>query len=197
MHYTGTDFWRAEAAVSPDHQKFLLVTMDVTGNAYFTIYSLATINKALDKVASLKDGNNYVNMENVPYLESFRYPNLDSIINSFQGFDLDNSGNIYISSQLKPDYNPGDKTWTTHHKQIVKIPKAYRTKPEQWTSVNLSDWGKLDIKGEHSEVEGIQVIGENHVYLTVAYHKYVVDKSDPSKSGVKTVENVLYELSWK
>ena len=158
--YPGENFVRAEAAVSPNHQKFLLATIDNSGNGYFTIYSLNVINKALDQVASLSDGNNYVNMGNIAYLESFYYPNLSSLINSYQGFDMDDYGNIYISSQLAPKYK--NKKWTTHHKQIIKIPANKRSFADQWISVNLSDWGKIDHKGCHSEVESLQVIGEDH-----------------------------------
>lgn len=186
--YSGKNFGRAEAAVSPNHQKFLLVTIDTLGNGYFTIYSLSTINKALDQVASLSDGNNYVNMGNIAYLESFYYPNLSSLINSYQGFDMDDYGNIYISSQLAPKYK--NKKWTTHHKQIIKIPANKRSFADQWISVNLSDWGKIDHKGCHSEVESLQVIGEDHVYLTVAYHA-LDSNGDPY-----TKYNNLYEISW-
>ncbi|GHV98367.1 bacteriocin [Lactobacillus nasalidis] len=188
--YSGKEFGRAEAAVSPNHQKFLLVTVDTSGNGYFTIYSLSTINKALDQVASRSDGKNYVNMENVAYLESFYYPNLSGIINSYQGFDMDNYGNIYISSQKAPEYDSDKKKWATHHKQIIKIPANKRSFADQWISVNLSDWGKIDKSGYHSEVEGLQVIGENHVYLTVAYHAL----NSEGKSVTKF--NELYEISW-
>ncbi len=186
--YPGTNFVRAEATVSPNHQKFLLATIDASGNGYFTIYSLSTINKALDQVASLSNGDNYVNMGNIACLESFYYPNLSSLINSYQGFDMDDYGNIYISSQLAPKYK--DKKWTTHHKQIIKIPASKRSFADQWISVNLSDWGKIDHKGYHSEVEGLQVIGEDHVYLTVAYHA-LDSNGDPC-----TAYNNLYEISW-
>lgn len=193
--YPGENFVRAEAAVSPNHQKFLLATIDNSGNGYFTIYSLSTINKALDQVASLSNGDNYVNMGNITYLESFYYPNLSSLINSYQGFDMDDYGNIYISSQLAPDYNYKEDTWTPHHKQIIKIPANKRSFADQWISVNLSDWGKIDHKGYHSEVEGLQVIGEDHVYLTVAYHyKHYSKKKKHYVSATKY--NNLYEISW-
>ncbi|GHN57115.1 bacteriocin [Lactobacillus delbrueckii] len=195
--YPGENFVRAEAAVSPNHQKFLLATIDNSGNGYFTIYSLSVINKALDQVASLSNGDNYVNMGNIAYLESFYYPNLSSLINSYQGFDMDDYGNIYISSQKAPDINSDTGEFTPHHKQIIKIPANKRSFADQWISVNLSDWGKIDHKGYHSEVEGFQVIDEDHVYLTVAYHdkeKYKKDGKTLYKSVTKY--NNLYEISW-
>lgn len=195
--YPGENFVRAEAAVSPNHQKFLLATIDNSGNGYFTIYSLSVINKALDQVASLSNGDNYVNMGNIAYLESFYYPNLSSLINSYQGFDMDDYGNIYISSQKAPDINSDTGEFTPHHKQIIKIPANKRSFADQWISVNLSYWGKIDHKGYHSEVEGFQVIDEDHVYLTVAYHdkgKYKKDGKTLYKSVTKY--NNLYEISW-
>lgn len=195
--YPGENFVRAEAAVSPNHQKFLLATIDNSGNGYFTIYSLSVINKPLDQVASLSNGDNYVNMGNIAYLESFYYPNLSSLINSYQGFDMDDYGNIYISSQKAPDINSDTGEFTPHHKQIIKIPANKRYFADQWISVNLSDWGKIDNTGYHSEVEGLQVIDEDHVYLTVAYHdkgKYKKDGKTLYKSVTKY--NNLYEISW-
>nr|WP_310591880.1 helveticin J family class III bacteriocin [Lactobacillus amylovorus] len=59
----------------------------------------------------------------------------------------------------------------------------------QWENVNLSAFRGLDISGEHTEVESIQIIDENHGYLTVAYHANVGGKN-------KTVSNKIYEISW-
>ncbi|WP_217271859.1 helveticin J family class III bacteriocin, partial [Lactobacillus helveticus] len=69
----------------------------------------------------------------------------DNIINSIQGFDLDNNGNIYISSQHYPSLKNGH--WSVHHKQIVKIPYYAQSEDaeSQWSSVNLSAFGGLDI----------------------------------------------------
>ena len=58
-----------------------------------------------------------------------------------------------------------------------------------WFAVNLSKWKKIDIAGKHSEVEGIQIIDEDHAYVTVAYHALVKGKNT-------TVLNVIYELNW-
>ena len=58
-----------------------------------------------------------------------------------------------------------------------------------WESVNLSAFGGLDISKKHSEVESIQILSENHCYLTVAYHSKLDGKN-------KTTLNRIYELSW-
>lgn len=110
-----------------------------------------------------------------------------SVLNSVQGYDLDNSGNIYITSQKSPSLSNG--SWSYYHKEIVKIPFYARNDQSQWENVNLSAFGGLDISGEHSEVESIQIIDENHGYLTVAYHANVNSKN-------KTVSNKVYELAW-
>ncbi|MCT0192911.1 bacteriocin [Lactobacillus helveticus] len=52
-----------------------------------------------------------------------------------------------------------------------------------------SSFGGLDIPGEHTEVESIQIVEENHGYLTVAYHANVGGKN-------KIISNKIYELSW-
>ncbi|WP_428993376.1 hypothetical protein [Lactobacillus helveticus] len=58
--------------------------------------------------------------------------------------------------------------------------------------INLTDnAGPINIYGQgmHTELEGIQILNENHGYLTVAYHKTVNGKN-------KTVSNKIYEVSW-
>lgn len=185
--FGGDSMTHAEAAVSPDYTKLLIATIENGETGHFTIYNLDEINRSLDNA-----GKGYVSLEGFPYQDSFTVSNLygegqDNIINSIQGFDLDNDGNIYISSQLHPSLNGG--SWTTHHKQIFKIPYYAHYDQSQWSAVNLSAFKGLDISGHHSEVESIQIIGENHGYLTVAYHANVYGEN-------KTVLNRIYELSW-
>ncbi|BDR59969.1 helveticin J family class III bacteriocin [Lactobacillus xylocopicola] len=95
--FTGKDLFRSEAAVSPDYTKFLLATIDTTGNGYFFLYNLATINRELNQA-----GNSDVNIGNISCLGYFAIPNITnrySGIGSIQGYDLDDRNNIYISSQ--------------------------------------------------------------------------------------------------
>ena len=188
--FSGNAMTHAEAAVSPDYTKFLIATIENDEIGHFTIYDLDTINNALDNA-----GTDFVSLDGFPYQNSFTISNLygdgqDNIVNSIQGYDLDNSGNIYISSQLHPTLK-SNGSWTVHHKQIVKIPYYAQSEysESQWSSVNLSAFGGLDISGEHSEVESIQIIDENHCYLTVAYHANVYGKN-------KTISNKIYELAW-
>ncbi|MBP2058939.1 hypothetical protein J2Z60_002130 [Lactobacillus colini] len=191
--FSGDSMTHAEAAVSPDYTKFLIATVESGRIGHFTIYDLDTINNALDNA-----GIGYVSLENFPYIDSFTISNLyggsndDVVLNSIQGFDIDNSGNIYISSQLSPKYDSKSKKWSVHHKQIVKIPFYARNEAaedSQWQTVNLSKLKIVDLTGKHSEVESIQIIGENHCYLTVAYHQLVSNVN-------KTVLNNIYELTW-
>lgn len=179
----------AEAAVSPNYKKFLIATIENNRIGHFTIYDLDKINQALDKSGKYKD----VSLDGFEYEDSFTINNLygnaeDAVVNSIQGYDLDNDGNIYISSQKAPDF---DGSYHAYHKQIVKSPWNGRseTKEDQWESVNLSAFGGLDISKKHSEVESIQILSENHCYLTVAYHSKLDGKN-------KTTLNRIYELSW-
>lgn len=167
----------------------MIVTVEAGHIGHFTIYDLDTINNKLDAA-----GTGYVSLEGLEYKDSFVIDNLygsdtnNYVFNSIQGYDLDEYGNIYISSQLTPTY---DKVWTTHHKKIIKIPAGARSESaeSQWQEVDLSKFKGLDISGKHSEVESIQIIGENHCYLTVAYHELVGTDN-------KTTLNRIYELSW-
>ncbi|QNQ81648.1 hypothetical protein FP435_07680 [Lactobacillus sp. PV037] len=56
-----------------------------------------------------------------------------------------------------------------------------------WTKINLHDTNSLDINGFYTELEGIQVISENSLYLTIAYHDV--------KSGT-TKKNRIYRVNW-
>ena len=183
--YTGADLDRAEAAVSPDYSKFLLATVDTNGNGYFTIFDNNLINSKLDNV---EYNNGYVNLGELSYLESFVVQGFYGTVQSIQGYDIDNAGNIYVSSQLAPD--------TINHsyypKNIFKIPTYDRYNTSNWLQVDLSKYaGPINIYGQgmHTELEGIQILDENHCYLTVAYHKTVNGKN-------KTVSNKIYEVSW-
>lgn len=184
--YAGSDMKRSEAAVSPDYSKFLVATVDNSGNGYFTIYDNNLINNELDKVEYSKG---YVNVEKVPYLESFVIPGFYGNVNSsIQGYDIDNAGNIYVSSQPSPDTVNGHY----HAKNLYKIPVNARNDIPSWLQVNLTDnAGPINIYGQgmHTELEGIQILDENHCYLTVAYHKTISGKN-------KTVSNKIYEVSW-
>lgn len=195
----GRTLQRAEAALSPDYSTMLIATVDNYGTGYFTQYSTSsTIHSELDKVPE------YVDMSTVPYIKekSFKIDNFynkdggaDVIVNSIQGYDLDNEGNIYISSQQSPTINKDTGKFTSHHKQIVIIPNYAYNDTNQWRSVNLSAFGKLDIPGKHSELEGIQIIDKNHCYLTSAYHiakKYKNKRIYYSYTDL----NRIYELRW-
>lgn len=183
--FAGTELYRAEAAVSPDYSKFLLATVDTSGNGYFTIYDNNLINNELD---SVEYSNGYVNLGEVSYLESFMVPGFVGTVTSIQGYDLDNNGNIYVSSQLAPD----TLAHKYYSKNIFKIPTFARTDIANWLKVDLdNNAGPINIYGQgmHTELEGIQILDENHCYLTVAYHKTVGGKN-------KTVSNKIYEVSW-
>lgn len=183
--YTGDDMKRAEAAVSPDYSKFLLATVDNWGNGYFTIYDNDMINNKLD---SAEYNNDYVSLDGVRCQESFVVPGFYNTVKSIQGYDLDNEGNIYVSSQLAPDTLNGHY----HEKNIYKIPTFDRTNTSNWLQVDLThNAGPINIYGQgmHTELEGIQILNENHCYLTVAYHKTVKGKN-------KTVSNKIFEVSW-
>lgn len=181
---SGDEMKRAEVAVSPDYSMLLIATIENNGTGHFSIYDLNVINNALDAAGN----NGFVNMGDYQCETSFTvYGLYGSVLNSVQGYDLDNFGNIYITSQASPSLSDG--AWTTHHKEILKIPFYARNDQSQWENVNLSAFRGLDISGEHTEVESIQIIDENHGYLTVAYHANVGGKN-------KTVSNKIYEISW-
>ena len=156
--FTGNDLLRSEAAVSPgpNFASFLLATIDSAGNGYFFLYRLADINNALNKA-----GTADVNIATIPCLGYFAIPKItDELegIGSIQGYDLDDQNNIYISSQRSGK----------DERHLYKIPWGASNKAN-WTDVPLN--GTIDVAGHYTELEGVQVLSENDLYLTVAYHR--------------------------
>lgn len=211
--YSGSYLYRVEAAVSPNYEKLLIMTVEKNNNyyiAHFTFYDLATINQALDNVENNRPAKRYVSMEDQPVtsdsgfksftVDNFYNPNdisgkqnygsTDEITNSIQGVDIDDEGNIYISSQPSPVQKD---SYASHHKQIIKIPANAHEDQNQWVSVNLSQYAKyhsntFDVPSHRSEVEGVQVISRNHCYLTISYHRNTDHLTNQSK---------IFEISWQ
>ncbi|NRN98707.1 class III bacteriocin [Lactobacillus helveticus] len=188
--YSGNKMFRVEAAVPLDHNYFMVITGDNANNAYFSIYSLSAINNALDS-----NGTSPVDIRNYASdcKDAFKISNLsgsNGLIGSLQGFDFSydevtNQGYIYISSQYSPNDGDGGES-----RKIVKIPWR-STDPSEWEEVDLrTNLGTLDedAGSYRTELEGIQLIDNNDVYLTVAYH-------DPSQGNL-TVMNRIYRVTW-
>lgn len=187
---------RVEAAGSPDYQSLLIASVDQTGNGYFSVYSMKQANdKLTDSQYHVSNGIiPDVDIRSLDLQKSFRIPNItdSSKIGSLQGYDIDNgANNIYISSE----YGPEDDTLKSRPRKIVKIPWN-ATQPEQWDYVELTqnpifDQGIPAGKTYITEFEGIQLIGNNDLYLTVAYH----DHYNSEKTNL-TVMNRIYRISW-
>ena len=203
-HHTNTDFprlshlsgagnqeinlKRAEAAVSPRYKYFLLATIDLDGNGYFSLYYLNDINNALT-------GRSAYNISNLPVVSQFAISDMTQNlshtkdpekvkIGSIQGYDIDDEFNIYISSEFSPS-----KGGSSNERHIYKIPWGSTTKSD-WIDINLTDNTAVDYNGYPTEFESVQVIGTNHLYLTVAYHGY-------KGASWKTLYNRIYEVSWE
>ncbi len=183
--YKGNLMLRSDAAVSPESNHFLLFTVDRNSknskygvNGYFTLFDLDRINNDLDNA-----GSGYVNLENEPYISNFNIPNITTEIGSLQGVDLDERNNIYISSE----YAPTDDDYNTQPKKIVKIPWE-ASSSSQWDIITFDNANlDIDIAGYATELESVQVVGENDLYLTVSYH---------NKGSRKTTMSRLYEVKW-
>lgn len=187
--YSGALMFRAEAAVSLDHKYFMIITGDNSENSYFSIYRLKDINDALDN-----NGTNAVDIREQTCIDAFKITNLsgaNGLVGSLQGFDFsfneqNKTGYIYISSQYSPD-----KGTIAGSRKIVKIPWK-STDPSEWEEVNLDNNTSFDYKNYKTEFEGIQLIGDDELYLTVAYHDYKPNE----KVKWPTVVNMIYKISW-
>ena len=183
-------FARVELAVSSDREAALIAYGDNDHNGYFALYQLNELNTALDQA---KAPNKAVDITQLNCLDAFMIPNLSGSrgqVGSLQGFALnhyfDQSGkeqnDLYISSQPASDK-------VGHDRKIVKIPWR-EPNPLNWELVDLTEQPALEIPGYYTELEGLQLIGNNEVYLTVAYHQQFLAKN-PTKI------NKLYRVTWK
>ena len=183
-------FARVELAVSTDQQDALIAYGDNDHNGYFALYQLNELNTALDQA---KAPNKAVDITQLNCLDAFMIPNLSGSrgqVGSLQGFALnhyfDQSGkeqnDLYISSQPASDK-------VGHDRKIVKIPWR-EPNPLNWELVDLTEQPALEIPGYYTELEGLQLISNNEVYLTVAYHQQFLAKN-PTKI------NKLYRVMWK
>lgn len=181
--YPGKDLVRVEATISPNYQYFLVASIDKYHTGYFTLYYLKDINQALDNV----EGNaTDINIETIKYIDTFIIPNFNSkYFKSIQGYGIDDNKNIYISSQPSPTQNWLGFARQSLPREIVKIPWDTKIAAE-WEVVSLDKEKILNMRGFVTEFEGIQVIDQNHVFLTVAYHKRY--------SGT-TLHNKIFEIT--
>lgn len=181
--YAGKNLYRLEAAVSPDKTKLLIASIDVNHTGHFALYDLTEINAALDKAEEQAD---YLNIENFHCLGAFMIPHFNSrLIASIQGYGLDNENNVYVSSQLGPSQNFFGFYRQAKPREIVKIPWG-ETNPQQWEVANLDAEPVLNVAGYASEFESVQVVNDNKLLLTVAYHR---------KSGGTTLKNRIYQIT--
>lgn len=189
-----SEFARVEAAVSPDYQYFLLAYGDNQSHGYFALYNLADINAALDYANT---PSKFVDIASVNCLDAFAiadFSGANGQVGSLQGFDinhyLDQTGanhiDIYLSSQPATDMAGLDR-------KIIKIPWREKN-PAKWELVDLTNESDLEIPGYYTEIEGIQLIAHNQVYLTVAYHQYAAGASLTSHP---TKINKIYQVSWQ
>ncbi|NRN79438.1 helveticin J family class III bacteriocin [Lactobacillus helveticus] len=184
LGYDGDTMVRSEAAVSPspNYSYFLIATVDSAGTGYFSVYNLTDVNSALNS-----HGTSDVNLKKDDLanlcLRSFKIKDFITDIGSIQGYDIDDNLNIYISSEAHPNKTHPIESKT---RKIVKIPWG-ETDPTQWDIKNLDGYSELDEPGYATEFEGIQVNGENDLYLTVAYH---------NKSNYTTEKNKIFQVTW-
>lgn len=176
--FDGSELYRTEAAVTPDYSKLMVVALDKSNNAYFGLYNLSEVNQKLNAKQSSSGTQGHVPLTDLTCEDSFIIWNITNDIPSLQGFDIDNDYNVYVSCQPKPDDN-GQQGLP---RMIVKIPWNDNNSAN-WYKADYSDYNStLDINNHVTEFEGIQVIDDNSLYLTVAYHNTLQDlKTDINK----------------
>lgn len=195
---------RAEFAITPNQKYLLIAVNDSQDNVYFAIYAITDIWQGL-KNNSILDISTIKPLKKVTALKD-KWDAIQKKLGSagqfsFQGFGIDNGGDIYISSQLAPDLNKTTGKVTTYPRCIVKITN-FSSNLDDWTLLNLTDKSTFDQKNLYTEFENMQVNSANDLNFIVGYHKSQKINHKPEKNNktdkykLVTVENKIYYLSW-
>ena len=179
-----SDILSSRITITPDYGSFVLMVIDKCGTAYFVSYDL-------NNIASLIDDNedDVLNLENVDYFSKFMIKNFSSLVGSFQGFGIDNRFNIYIASE----YPPTVSNYFSHDRKIIKI-SWNSTDPSEWRILDMLDDTILDHEHCTTEFKSIQVISEDHIFLTVSYYSLKIDKH--FIRSIVPVCNRVFEVRW-
>ncbi|WP_154881601.1 helveticin J family class III bacteriocin [Lactobacillus intestinalis] len=167
--FKGKYLYRTEGAVTPDYSKLMTVAVEKTDNgkqnAYFGLYNLNQVNSYLNGKQTSGWEQGHVVLGSLVCTDAFTIYGITNNIPSLQGFDIDNDYNIYISSELSPT-----TSGPRGSRQIIKIPWG-ESEPNNWYRALYDGYNSvLDISNHYTEFENIQVIDNNSLYLTVAYH---------------------------
>ena len=193
--YDGHDhLHRVEASVSPNGKYFMIASIWDDGSGHFGLFDLNEVNQKLNE-----NGTKNTPITDLHCLSAFHIDNFDNpsvapdeemlqMIDSVQGYAIDDDKNIYISNQLSPKIDHATGEVTTWSRKIVKFPWG-ETNPENWQVAMIDG---IDLPDRYSEVESIHVQAPDDIYLTVAYHqKYVKD----GEFKLRTLENQIFHIS--
>ena len=108
---------------------------------------------------------------------------------SYQGYGLDESGNIYIFSGFDPDSKHADSQPVLYQIPYDKDKKEYKT----WLNLPCIDEFVKPVDNNpvipaFIEPEGIQVLNDDNVLMAVSYHS-----TDPSR---RTLFTRIYRAKW-
>lgn len=174
----GKHIKRVEAAVSPNYKYLMIATVWTDNSGHFGLYELPKMNALLNG----NPGGN-VTVSELKQCQAGEVIDIDNFvgrIGSIQGYDIDDDLNVYVSSQYDPTHADSNKR---------KIVKFSWEQPGALNTLDLTGDTRLNqnFAGYPTELEGIQVIGNNDLYLTVAYH---------NKNGVGTIGNQIFRVKW-
>lgn len=128
---------RVEASVSPNGKYFMIASIWNNGSGHFGLFDLDEVNQKLDE-----NGTTNTPITDLHCLSAFHIDNFDNpsvapdeeeptMIDSVQGYAIDNDKNIYISNQLSPKINHETGEVTTWARKIVKFP---------WGETDSNNW---------------------------------------------------------
>ncbi|WEV39606.1 helveticin J family class III bacteriocin [Lactobacillus sp. ESL0681] len=164
-----------------NYSELLVGAVDKQNNGYFARYDMDLINQQMDErsktyLETIPQISS--NLQPIPGLGSTALPQA-----SIQGFELDNYGNIYVSSG----------TETPYYATPESSPSVTRFRPNNSCRslvLNNSKWSEW-CTGTHAiETEGIQLTSDlQTMFIGISYHK---NWTDPDLDATK--ENRIYEF---
>lgn len=216
--------YRTELAITPDQKQVVICPIDANGTQWFLLYSYQDIKDALDKISNgqaldltkvdLKDSFSIAKFsskhdQNFNKDLSFTHPVLDSI----QGYTVDNDLNVYISSQKTPNIKdllgevkkdePRIKDKALSVPKILKIgwnradnrrkyyPELLEHDKDLYQQIMALKEDKDDQLPVAGEMEAVQYLQTKQILLVAITWHVVKYKSDKNKRN-----EALLRINW-
>lgn len=216
--------YRTELAITPDQKQVVICPIDANGTQWFLLYSYQDIKDALDKISN----GQALDLTKVDLKDSFSIAKFSSkhdqdfnkdlsvthpVLDSIQGYTVDNDLNVYISSQKAPNVKdllgevkkdePRIKDKALSVPKILKIgwncadnrrkyyPELLEHDKDLYQQIMALKEDKDDQLPVAGEMEAVQYLQTKQILLVAITWHVVKYKSDKNKRN-----EALLRINW-